>query len=198
MAQKGKIADPHAEREAANYDKPVPSREYLFASQDPIGNNGILGNPNLEPETTIQYSAGIKHQFTDFIAGQFSLYSKDIYDLIASTQVTDEATGQTLARQINKAYASARGIEVSLEKRYSDNYQFNLAYTYAFADGVASDSQFGANPEGLEFLPIGSVLMVLCLFSSFLISFGIVALNSIVWCSWIIQENTNSISGKNP
>ena len=130
-----------------------PNREYLFASQDPVGNAGILGNPNLQPETTVQYSAGIKHQFTDFIAGQFSLYSKDIYDLIASTQVTDDATGQTLARYINQAYASARGIEVTLEKRYSDNYQFNFSYTYSFADGVASDSQFGANPEGLEFLP---------------------------------------------
>ncbi|MEN8007020.1 MAG: TonB-dependent receptor [Candidatus Krumholzibacteriota bacterium] len=130
-----------------------PNREYLFASQDPVGNAGTLGNPNLQPETTVQYSAGIKHQFTDFIAGQFSLYSKDIYDLIASTQVTDEDTGQTLLRYINQAYASARGIEVTLEKRYSDNYQFNFSYTYSFADGVASDSNFGSNPDGLEFLP---------------------------------------------
>jgi outer membrane receptor protein involved in Fe transport len=130
-----------------------PNREYLFASQDPVGNAGTLGNPNLDPETTVQYSTGIKHQFTDFIAGQFSLYSKDIYDLIATSQVTDEATGQTLDRHINQAYASARGVEFSLEKRYSDNYQFNMSYTYSFADGVASDSDFGSNPEGLEFLP---------------------------------------------
>ncbi len=130
-----------------------PSREYLFASQDPVGNSGILGNPNLDPETTVQYSAGIKHQFTDHIAGQFSLYSKDIYDLIASTTVTDESTGNTLARYINKAYASARGIEMTLDKRYSDHYQFRLAYTLSFADGVASSTAFGSNPEGLEFLP---------------------------------------------
>ncbi|MFN2370194.1 MAG: TonB-dependent receptor domain-containing protein [Candidatus Krumholzibacteriia bacterium] len=130
-----------------------PGREYLFASQDPVGNAGILGNPNLQPETTVQYSAGIKHQFSDFIAGQFSLYSKDIYDLIAATQVTDESTGQTLARYINKAYASARGIEMTLEKRYSDNYSFMFSYTYSFADGVASDTAFGSNPEGLAYLP---------------------------------------------
>lgn len=130
-----------------------PNREYLFASQDPVGNAGILGNPNLDPETTVQFSAGIKHQFTDYIAGQFALYSKDYYGLIASGQVTDVATGQTLARYINQAYASARGMEFSLNKRFSDHYQFDLSYTYAFADGVASDSNFGANPEGLEFLP---------------------------------------------
>ncbi|PID81212.1 hypothetical protein CSB20_03655, partial [bacterium DOLZORAL124_64_63] len=130
-----------------------PDREKLFASQDPVGNSSILGNPNLQPETTVQYSAGIKHQFTDHIAAQFSLYSKDIYDLIAATTVTDESTGQTLARYINKAYAQARGVEFTLNKRYSDHYEFRLAYTYSFADGVASSTEFGANPEGLEFLP---------------------------------------------
>ena len=130
-----------------------PGREYLFASQDPVGNAGILGNPNLEPKTTVQYSAGIVHQFTDHIAGQFSLYSKDIYDLISAAQVVDESTGAVLARYINKAYASSRGIELTLDKRYSDHYEFHFAYTYSFADGVASDTNFGSNPEGLAYLP---------------------------------------------
>ncbi len=30
MAKKGKIADPHAEREAAKYDNPIPSREVIL------------------------------------------------------------------------------------------------------------------------------------------------------------------------
>ena len=130
-----------------------PSREHLFASQDPVGNNGTLGNPDLEPEMTVQYSAGIVHQFTDFIAGQFSLYSKDIYDLISATQATDAVTGLTMTRRINKAYASARGIETTLTKRYSDRYQFQFSYTYSFADGVASDPEFGGDPDGMAFLP---------------------------------------------
>ncbi len=130
-----------------------PEREYLFASQDPLGNSETLGNPNLEPMTTVAYSAGIKHQFTDHIAGQFSLYSRDIFDLISGTQVTDQATGITMSRYINKAYAQARGVEATLNKRYSDHYEFRLAYTYSFADGVASDPEFGSSPEGLQFLP---------------------------------------------
>ncbi len=130
-----------------------PSREYLFASQDPLNNAGLLGNPNLRAETTIAYQAGIKHQFTDHLAGQFSIYSKDIYDLIAATTVTDEQTGNQLARYINKAYASARGVELTLEKRYSSNFSFDISYTFAYADGVASEQEFGSNPEGLEYLP---------------------------------------------
>ncbi len=54
------------------------------------------------------YQAGIKHQFSDFLAGSVAIYSRDIYDLIAATTVTDEETGNLLARYINKAYASAR------------------------------------------------------------------------------------------
>jgi len=130
-----------------------PGRDALFASQDPIGNGGGLGNPNLQSMTTVQYSAGIKHQFTDHLAGQFALYSKDIFDLISMTQVTDDATGNTLGRFINKAYASARGIEFSLQKRYSNNFMFDMSYTFAYADGVASSQQFGSNPNGLEYLP---------------------------------------------
>jgi outer membrane receptor protein involved in Fe transport len=67
--------------------------------------------------------------------------------------VTDESTGNTLARYINKAYASARGVEFSLNKRFSNNFQFDITYTLAYADGVASDPAFGSAPEGLEFLP---------------------------------------------
>lgn len=130
-----------------------PGRQYLFASQEVVGNLGTLGNPNLEAETTVGYQAAIQHQFTDFIAGSFAIYSKDIYDLISATQVTDESTGNTLQRYINKAYASARGVELSLEKRLSNHWQFEVAYTFAYADGVASSSEFGGNPEGLQFLP---------------------------------------------
>jgi len=130
-----------------------PGRQYLFASQEVVGNTGTLGNPNLDAENTITYQAAIQHQFTDYLAGSFAIYSRDIYDLIAATQVTDESTGNTLARYINKAYASARGIELSLNKRFSNNFSFDFAYTFAYADGVASSTEFGSNPEGLEFLP---------------------------------------------
>lgn len=130
-----------------------PARANLFASQETVGNLGTLGNPNLESQSTISYQAALQHQFNDYLAGTFAIYSKDIYDLISATQVTDTQTGNTLRRYINKAYASARGVELSLEKRLNDHWQFEVAYTFAYADGVASSSEFGGNPEGLEFLP---------------------------------------------
>jgi outer membrane receptor protein involved in Fe transport len=151
------FAFPITERDGFNFHYgrfiQFPTRDLLFSSQDPIGNTGVLGNPNLKAETTIAYQAGIKHQFTDYLAGSIAIYSRDIYDLIASTVVTDSETGNTLPRYINKAYASARGVEFTLNKRFSSSFAFDVAYTYSFADGVASSQQFGASPEGLEYLP---------------------------------------------
>lgn len=151
------FAFPITERDGFNFSYgrfiQFPDRNLLFSSQDPIGNAGVLGNPNLKAMTTITYQAGVKHQFTDYLAGTVAIYSRDIYDLISATTVTDEETGNTLARYINKAYASARGVELTMNKRLSNKFAFDLAYTFSYADGVASDQEFGSNPEGLEFLP---------------------------------------------
>jgi outer membrane receptor protein involved in Fe transport len=129
-----------------------PSRQYLFRTQDPVGSIGTLGNPNLEPELTVSYQAGISHQFTDDIAANFVVFNKDIYGLISSTQFTDSSGVQGF-RYINRTYASSRGLELSLEKRLTRRLGFEVYYTYSFADGVASDADFGRSAQGLTHLP---------------------------------------------
>ena len=51
MAKKGKIADPHAAREAALYDNPIPSREVilelLHEAASPLDQQGIAGQLGL-------------------------------------------------------------------------------------------------------------------------------------------------------
>ena len=130
-----------------------PSRVFLFKTQDAIGSLGTLGNPNLQPELTVSYQAGISHQFTDDIAGNFIVFNKDIFGLVSSTLFTDDSTGVQSIRYINKTYASSRGLEVSLEKRLTRRLGFEVYYTYSFADGVASDADFGRSAEGLTHLP---------------------------------------------
>jgi outer membrane receptor protein involved in Fe transport len=130
-----------------------PSRTFLFATQDAIGSIGTLGNPDLGPELTISYQAGISHQFSEGLAGNFVVFSKDIYGLISSTLVTDDSTGIQSNRFVNKTYASSRGLELSLEKRLSRRFGFEAYYTYSFADGVSSDADFGRSAQGLTHLP---------------------------------------------
>jgi outer membrane receptor for ferrienterochelin and colicin len=130
-----------------------PNHAFLFATQDAIGTFGTLGNPNLGEELTVSYQAGISHQFTEEIQGNFVVFNKDIYGLVSSTRVTDDSTNIQSIRFINKTYASSRGLEVSIEKRLTKHFGFEAYYTYSFADGVASDADFGRSAEGLTHLP---------------------------------------------
>jgi len=54
MAKKGKIADPHAAREAANYTNPIPSREaiqaLLHSAEKPLNNDQIASQLALSEE----------------------------------------------------------------------------------------------------------------------------------------------------
>ncbi len=130
-----------------------PSRTYLFHTQDMIGGAGILGNPDLDEELTVSYQAGVSHQFTETIAGNFVVFNKDIYGLISSTRVTDENLGLTGYRYINRTYASSRGLEISVDKALSNHIGGEISYTFSYADGVASDADFGVSAEGLTHLP---------------------------------------------
>jgi outer membrane receptor protein involved in Fe transport len=134
-----------------------PEKNLIFATQDVNAGLGTLGNPNLDPETSISYQAGIKHQFSTDVSGQFALFNKDYYGLVSSIEITDDSTGTQNLRYVNKAYASSRGIELQLNKSFSRNFAFDLAYTFSYADGVASDTDFGRAATGLAYLPTGEL-----------------------------------------
>jgi hypothetical protein len=130
-----------------------PNRNYLFRTQNMLNGSGILGNPDLNEELTVSYQAGVSHQFTETVAGQFVVFNKDIYGLISSTRVTDTELGIQGYRYINRTYASSRGLEVSIDKMRTHYVGGEISYTYSYADGVASDANFGVTAEGLSHLP---------------------------------------------
>jgi hypothetical protein len=130
-----------------------PNRNYLFRTQNMLTGSGIMGNPDLDEELTVSYQAGVSHQFTETVAGHFVVFNKDIFGLISSTRVTDETLGIQGYRFINRTYASSRGLEISFEKIRTHYVGGEISYTYSYADGVASDANFGVTAEGLTHLP---------------------------------------------
>ena len=132
-----------------------PNRNFLFRTQNMLNGSGTLGNPDLDEELTVSYQAGVSHQFAETVAGHFVVFNKDIFGLISSTRVLDEELGIQGYRFINRTYASSRGLEISIDKMRGPGGYLGgeISYTYGYADGVASDANFGVSAEGLTHLP---------------------------------------------
>jgi outer membrane receptor protein involved in Fe transport len=116
----------------------TPGRNYVFENRGLSSTVAIRGNPDLEPETNIAYQAAVQHLFTRDLSGQFAVFFKDIYGLIA-TRATSDQYGNQISVYVNQDYASARGFEASLTKAFSHKFSAEVNYTYQIATGVASD-----------------------------------------------------------
>ena len=71
------------------------------------------------------------------------MFFRDIFGLISVRQAVDGQTGLLVPVYVNQDYASARGFEASLTKRFSHRFSSELDYTYSIATGVASDPNSG-------------------------------------------------------
>ena len=121
----------------------TPQRSFVFENRGSQSNVAVRGNPDLAPETNISYQAAVQHLFSKDVSGQFSVFFKDIFGLIAVRQEVDALTGLLVPVYVNQDYASARGFEASIVKRFSHKFSGELNYTYSIATGVASDPNSG-------------------------------------------------------
>jgi len=134
----------------------TPQRNFVFENRGSESSVAIRGNPDLQPETNISYQAAVQHLFSKDVSGQFAVFFKDIFGLISVRQQIDALTGLQVPVYVNQDYASARGFEASLTKRFSHKFSAEVNYTYSIATGVASDPNTGlqfANGN-LLYLPI--------------------------------------------
>jgi outer membrane receptor protein involved in Fe transport len=98
----------------------------------------LIGNPNLNPEISVQYEIGARHQFSETIAGNFTLFYKDIYDYPKSTPFEIPGVGELFIYR-NLDYGRSRGIEIEIKKKRKGLIGGSLVYTYSIATGKSSD-----------------------------------------------------------
>jgi outer membrane receptor protein involved in Fe transport len=101
----------------------------------------IVGNPNLNPEISIQYEVGGRHTFREDIGGNITLFWKDIYDYPTSTTFRrlqgDELVDILIYR--NQDFARSRGFEIEFEKRRRKYWRWRASYEFSVASGKSSD-----------------------------------------------------------
>ncbi|MFC1726432.1 TonB-dependent receptor, partial [candidate division KSB1 bacterium] len=98
----------------------------------------FIGNPNIRPERTLQYEVGYEHIFKFGIKFDFTAFVKNVNDLINMQEVRDQF-GQNFYMYDSSDFANIRGCEISLQKRFSDNWALQFNYTLQWAQGKSSD-----------------------------------------------------------
>lgn len=105
---------------------------------------GVMGNPDLNPEFTIQYECGYKQAFGNIFGAEVSFFYKDIRDLLGVEFVSTYSAAE-YARFTNVDFGSAYGFTISLTQRNWGNFSTSLDYTLQYAHGNSSDPRETAN-----------------------------------------------------
>lgn len=105
---------------------------------------GVMGNPDLKPEFTIQYEFGLKQSVSDFLGVQLSFFYKDIRDLLG-VEFISTYTAAEYARFANVDFGSVTGFTLSVFQRNIGYLNTSVDYTMQFAQGNSSDPRETAN-----------------------------------------------------
>ena len=102
-----------------------------------------VGNPNLNPETTVAYELGLRNQITENDVLTLTAYYKDIFDYITARSV--RATSARFSRgtyttYVNSDYARTRGFEFDYTHRFTTQFRTTFAGSYSIATGKSSSA----------------------------------------------------------
>ncbi len=99
---------------------------------------GVLGNPDIKPERTVQYEFGYKQAIGSLIGLDFSIFYKDIRDLLGVEFVSTYAAAE-YARLTNIDFGNVLGYTIALDQRRIGMVSTMIDYTWQRAMGNASD-----------------------------------------------------------
>ncbi|MBU1096108.1 MAG: TonB-dependent receptor [Bacteroidetes bacterium] len=121
----------------------IPPFQYLFnGGKYKVPNTGSsygpYGNPDIEPQKTIMYEIGFRQEFMGSFLIDATLFYRDIRDWITAGPFIRTINGIAYSIYTNKDYSNVKGVTVSFNKNFSNNYGLDVNYTYQVAEGSNS------------------------------------------------------------
>jgi len=101
-------------------------------------NYGVMGNPDIRPERTVQYQFGYKQAVTDWLGVDLSVFYKDIRDLLGVEFITTYNDAE-YPRMTNVDFGNVIGFTVAVEQRRRGLISTALDYAWQMAQGNSSD-----------------------------------------------------------
>jgi outer membrane receptor protein involved in Fe transport len=121
-----------------------PKPQFVYAKLSPTAAQSSFqkfGNPDLNPETTVQYELGLQTQFSNNDVLTFTAYYHDIFDYAStkSAKITSARLSNTnYITYVNQDYATSRGIEAEYRKRIGKWFNGSLSGSYSITTGKSS------------------------------------------------------------
>lgn len=118
----------------------VPSLSQLYRNPDFKQLSGVtptFGNPNANPQKSVQYEIGLQQGLTDDLKVDMTGFYKDVRDYIFLQEFRGGKGELSYYELTNLSYANTRGITVSVLKRRSPGSLFSASidYTFQVAEG---------------------------------------------------------------
>jgi outer membrane receptor protein involved in Fe transport len=120
---------------------PRPQFVYSKLNRTSVRSDLPVGNPNLNPETTVAYELGIRNQLSGNDVLSVTAFYKDIFDYVTQKtvqRVSSRGSAQYYSTYLNTDYVRVRGIEVEYKKRMGSWFRGSASGSYSIATGKSS------------------------------------------------------------
>ncbi len=92
-----------------------------------------VGSPNIKPERSVQYEFGLRTLLTPEYLLTLTLFYNDRYDYITASIYDADPTEYAIYE--NMDYANSKGFEVGMRKLFTNNFSWEIFYSYSRAEG---------------------------------------------------------------
>jgi outer membrane receptor protein involved in Fe transport len=120
---------------------PRPQFVYAKLNRTSVRSTLPVGNPDLNPETTVAYELGIRNQLSGNDVLTVTAYYKDIFDYVTAAtvqRISQVGGAQYYTTYLNSDYGRSRGLEVEYIKRIGDWFRGTFSGSYSIATGKSS------------------------------------------------------------
>lgn len=157
------ISHPISEKDvihfAYNYQNQIPQMQYIFTSQDSIDAMSspgvVVGNPALEPQITVTYEVGLQHLISEDYRFNITAYYKNIYNYVSTKRVNSaEEASVFWYEYISEDYGSARGLDLTLDRRLYNFISGSVTYSLLWALGNNSSTVIQDEATNLREYPL--------------------------------------------
>ena len=97
---------------------------------NPTSGYQVLGNPDLQPESSGNWNLGVEYQFKSALLGRVHLYRNNLQNLIEADRIGESVLGGSKFQYFNVSEAFTEGLELELSTRSIGGFSATIGYAY--------------------------------------------------------------------